>query len=51
MSDITQVFEVIDIYTSLDDITASEGRGLEEENDYPFLCPEFSYSKLRSCKF
>jgi hypothetical protein len=50
-SDISQVFEVIDTYTSLEGSTAFEGQELEEENDYPFLGSELSFLKLRSCKF
>ena len=34
---------MIDTNASLDDITASEGRGLEEENDNPFLGPEVKH--------
>ena len=51
LSDFSQVFEVDDIFTFSEDITASEWRGLEEENDCPSLGPEFSFLKVRSCKF
>ena len=43
MSDISQVFEVDDIFTLSEDITASELRGLGEKNGYSFLGSEFSF--------
>ena len=40
MSDISEVFEVDDIFTLSDDITASEQRGIGEKNGYSFLCSD-----------
>jgi len=41
-SDISQDFEVGDIFTWACDISASERRGLEEKNRYLFLGSDFS---------
>ena len=43
MSDISKIFEVDDILTLPEDMTASERRGLAEKNGYSFLGSEFSF--------
>ena len=50
MSDISQVFEVDDILTLSEDITAYDRWGLGEKNGYPFLCSEFNLL-IVTCNF